>query len=184
MDTIKHSHQTNPNKHQVERLNLLYETYHRYVENKPFLTEWWYFVIVVFIFLYSSLTFDALIDPTEHASAAMSHFFSQFVELNFWYALIPVTALIIFIDRYTRFGNLPLDILSNYQLDYIKSDPTLSYYFRNALTKNMKINSSFFNDVYNYKSFLEHQINNSIKFSQDEERAKKIQKAIDIARSI
>ena len=64
MDTIKHSHQTNPNKHQVERLNLLYETYHRYVENKPFLTEWWYFVIVVFIFLYSSLTFDAPIDPT------------------------------------------------------------------------------------------------------------------------
>ena len=48
----------------------------------------------------------------------------------------------------------------------------------------MKINSSFFNDVYNYKSFLEHQINNSIKFSQDEERAKKRQKAIDIAKSI
>lgn len=184
MEATKHSHTNTPNKHQVERLNLLYETYLRYIEKRPFLTEWWYFVIVVFIFLYSSLTFDAPIDPAEHASAVMNHFFSQFVEPHFWYALIPVTALIIFIDRYIRFGNLPLDILSNYQLDYIKSDPTLSYYFRNALTKNMKINSSFFNDVYNYKSFLEHQINNSIKFSQDEERAKKRQKAIDIAKSI
>ena len=184
MEATKHSHTNTPNKHQVERLNLLYETYLRYIEKRPFLTEWWYFVIVVFIFLYSSLTFDAPIDPAEHASAVMNHFFSQFVEPHFRYALIPVTALIIFIDRYIRFGNLSLDILSNYQLDYIKSDPTLSYYFRNALTKNMKINSSFFNDVYNYKSFLEYQINNSIKFSQDEERAKKRQKAIDIARSI
>lgn len=184
MEATKHSHTNTPNKHQVERLNLLYETYHRYVEKKPFLTEWWYFVIVIFIFLYSSLTFDAPIDPAERASAAMSHFFSQFVELHFWYAFIPVASLIIFIDRYTRFENLPLDILSEHQLDYIKSDPTLSYYFRNALTNNMKINSSFFNDVYNYKSFLERQINNSIKFSQDEERAKKRQKAIDIARSI
>ena len=184
MDTIKHSHQTNVNKHQVERLNLLYESYRRYIEKRPFLTVWWYFVIVIFIFLYSSLTFDAPSDPTERPSAAISHLYFQFFDLHFWFAFIPVMSLIILIDRYIRFGNLPLDILSNYQLDYIKSDPTLSYYFRNALTKNMKINSSFFNDVYNYKSFLEHQINNSIKFSQDEERAKKIQKTIDIARSI
>ena len=117
MEATKHSHTNTPNKHQVERLNLLYETYLRYIEKRPFLTEWWYFVIVVFIFLYSSLTFDAPIDPAEHASAVMNHFFSQFVEPHFWYALIPVTALIIFIDRYIRFGNLPLDILSNYQLD-------------------------------------------------------------------
>lgn len=184
MESTKYSHTNTPNKHQLERLNLLYETYRRYVDKRPFLTEWWYFVIVIFIFWYFSLTFDAPIDPTERPSAAISHLFFQFFDPYFWVAFIPVTALIIFIDRYTRFGNLPLDILSNYQLDYIKSDPTLSYYFRNALTKNMKINSSFFNDVYNYKSFLEHQINNSIKFSQDEERAKKIQKAIDIARSI
>lgn len=68
-----------PNKHQLERLNLLYETYRRYVDNRPFLTEWWYFVIVIFIFLYSSLTFDAPIDPVERPSAAVSHlFFSIF----------------------------------------------------------------------------------------------------------
>jgi hypothetical protein len=48
----------------------------------------------------------------------------------------------------------------------------------------MKINRAFFDNVYSYKSFLERPINKSIKFSQDEERAKKIQKAIDIARSI
>lgn len=184
MEATKRSHTNTPNKHQLERLNLLYETYRQYVEKKPFLTEWWYFVIVIFIFLYSGLTFEAPIDPTERASAAMSHFFSQFVELHFWYAFIPVASLIIFIDQYTRFENLPLDILSEHQLDYIKSEPTLSYYFRSALTKNMKINKSFFDNIYSYKSFLESQINKSIKFSQDEERAKKIQKAIDIARSI
>lgn len=172
------------NKHQLERLNFLYETYRRYVDNRPFLTEWWYFVIVIFIFLYSSLTFDAPIDPAERPSAAVSHLYFQFFTLNFWCAFIPVTSLIIFIDRYARFENLPLDILSDHQLDYIKSEPTLSYYFRSALTKNMKINKSFFDNVYSYKSFLERQINKSIKFSQDEERAKKIQKAIDIAKSI
>lgn len=95
-----------------------------------------------------------------------------------------MTSLIIFIDRYTRFENLSLDILSEHQLDYIKSEPTLLYYFRSALTKNMKINRAFFDNVYSYKSFLERPINNSIKFSQDEERAKKRQKAIDIAKSI
>ena len=95
-----------------------------------------------------------------------------------------MVSLIILIDRYTRFENLPLDILSDYQLEYIKSDPTLSCYFRSALTKNMKINRAFFDNVYSYKSFLERQINKSVKLSQDEERAKKIQKAIDIAKSI
>lgn len=172
------------NKHQLERLNLLYENYRRHVDKKPFLTEWWYFVIVIFIFLYSSLTFDAPIDPAERPSAAVSHLYFQFFTLNFWCVFIPVTSLIIFIDRYARFENLPLDILSDHQLDYIKSEPTLSYYFRSALTKNMKINKSFFDNVYSYKTFLERQINKSIKFSQDEERAKKIQKAIDIAKSI
>lgn len=132
MESTKYSHTNTPNKHQLERLNLLYETYRRYVDNRPFLAEWWYF----------------------------------------------------FIDRYTRFENLSLDILSEHQLDYIKSEPTLLYYFRSALTKNMKINRAFFDNVYSYKSFLERPINKSIKFSQDEERAKKIQKAIDIARSI
>jgi hypothetical protein len=184
MDTIKHSHQTNVNKHQVERLNLLYETYRRYIEKRPFLTVWWYFVIVIFIFLYSSLTFDAPSDPTERPSAAISHLYFQFFDLHFWFAFISVMSLIILIDRYTRFYNLPLDILSDHQLDYIKSEPTLSYYFRSALTKNMKINKSFFDNVYSYKNFLERKINKSIKFSQDEERAKKRQKAIDIAKSI
>lgn len=184
MDTIKHSHQTNVNKHQVERLNLLYESYRRYIEKRPFLTVWWYFVIVIFIFLYSSLTFDAPSDPTERPSAAISHLYFQFFDLHFWFAFIPVMSLIILIDRYIRFENLPLDILSEYQLEYIKSDPTLSCYFRSALTKNMKINRAFFDNVYSYKSLLERQINKSVKLSQDEERAKKIQKAIDIAKSI
>lgn len=184
MDTIKYSHQTNVNKHQVERLNSLYETYRRYIEKRPFLTVWWYYVIVVFILLYSGLTFDAPIDPTERASAAISHLYFQFFDLHFWCAFIPATSLIILIDRYTRFENLPLDILSEHQLDYIKSEPTLSYYFRSALTKNMKINRAFFDNVYSYKNFLERQINKSVKLSQDEESAKKRQKAIDIARSI
>ena len=184
MDTIKYSHQTNTNKHQVERLNLLYESYRRYIENRPFLTVWWYFVIVIFILSYSVLTFDTPIDPTERASASIRHLFSIFFELDFWCIFIPVTSLIILIDRYTRFENLPLDILSEYQLEYIKSDPTLSSYFRDALTKNMKINKAFFNNVYDYKSLLERQINKSIKLSQQEESAKKRQKAIDIARSI
>lgn len=184
MEATKHSHTNPPNKHQLERLNLLYETYRRYVDKRPYLTEWWYFVIVIFIFLYSSLTFDAPIDPAERPSAAVSHLFFQFFNPYFYVIFIPVTSLIIFIDRYTRFENLSLDILSEHQLDYIKSEPTLSYYFRSALTKNMKINKSFFDNIYSYKSFLERQINKSIKFSQDEESAKKIQKAIDIARSI
>lgn len=184
MDTIKYSHQTNVNKHQVERLNSLYETYRRYIEDRPFLTVWWYFVIVIFILLYSYLTFDTPIDPTERASAAIRHLFFQFFNPYFYVIFILVTSLIIFIDRYAQFGNLPLDILSEYQLEYIKSDPTLSSYFRSALTKNMKINRAFFNNVYSYKSFLERQINKSIKLSQQEESAKKKQKAIDIAKSI
>lgn len=184
MDTIKHSHQTNPNKHQVERLNLLYETYRRYVDNRPFLTVWWYYVIVIFIFFYSSLTFDAPIDPAERPSAAVIHLFFQFFNPYFYVIFIPVTSLIIWIDRYARFENLPLDILSDHQLDYIKSEPTLSCYFRSALTNNMKINRAFFDNVYSYKSFLERQINKSIKLSQDEEMSKKRQKSIDIAKSI
>ena len=141
-------------------------------------------MIVVFILLYSGLTFDAPIDPTERASAAISHLYFQFFDLHFWCAFIPATSLIIFIDRYARFENLPLDMLSEYQLEYIKSDPTLSLYFRGALIKNMKINRAFFDNVYSCKSFLERQINKSIKLSQDEESAKKRQKAIDIAKSI
>lgn len=184
MDTIKHLCQTNVNKHQVERLNLLYETYRRYIEKRPFLTVWWYFVIAIFIFLYSSLTFDAPSDPTERPSAAISHLYFQFFTLNFWCVLIPVTALIILIDRYARFENLPLNILSEHQLEYIKSDPILSVYFRNALTNNMKVNKAFFNNVYSYKSVIDRQVNNSIKLTQQEESAKKTQKLIDIAKSI
>lgn len=78
MESTKYSHTNTPNKHQLERLNLLYETYRRYVDNRPFLAEWWYFVIVIFIFLYSSLTFDAPIDQAERPSAAVSHLFFQF----------------------------------------------------------------------------------------------------------
>ena len=176
MESTKYSHTNTPNKHQLERLNLLYETYRRYVDNRPFLTEWWYFVIVIFIFLYSGLTFDAPSDPTERPAAAISHLYFQFFDLHFWFVFIPVMSLIILIDRYARFENLPLNILSEYQLDYIKSDPTLSCHFRSALTKNMKINRAFFDNVYSYKSFLERQINKSIKLSQEEERAKKRQK--------
>ena len=34
MESTKHSHKNTPNKHQLERLNLLYETYRRYIEKR------------------------------------------------------------------------------------------------------------------------------------------------------
>lgn len=183
MESTIHSHKNTASKHQVECLDALYDSYYRHIGKGGFLTIYGIFAIIFFSFFYSSVNYDVPIE-TRTFSSTIGYYFSQLFTPEFWFVLIPVSILIILIDRYIRFGNLPLDILSEHQLDYIKSDPTLSYYFRNALTKNMKINSSFFNDVYNYKSFLERQINNSIKFSQDEERAKKRQKAIDIAKSI
>ena len=183
MDKIKYSHQTNVNKHQVERLDALYNPYHQYLEKGDFLSIYGILAIIIFSFFYSSLIYDVPIEART-PSSVIEYYFHNFSVPDFQLVFIPSAFLIIWFDRYIRFGNLPLDILSDYQLEYIKSDLTLSCYFRDALTKNMKIKNSFFNNVDSYRDVLKHQINSSIKFSQDEESAKKRQKAIDIAKSI
>lgn len=78
MESTKYSHTNTPKQTSIRTLKFTLRNLSSVCYNRPFLAEWWYFVIVIFIFLYSSLTFDAPIDPAERPSAAVSHLFFQF----------------------------------------------------------------------------------------------------------